>query len=82
MPGSRTLSSPRDNLRWYYANQPNATVPQGFGDEDAIRAVWAADQHGPTGTSGRPPEAYFNVLVFAVLEYWELPAMFDARTRK
>jgi len=41
MPGSRTLRSPRDRLRWYYANRPSPAVPDGFGDEDAIRAVWA-----------------------------------------
>ncbi len=43
MPGSRTLRSPLDNLRWYYANKPSPAVPDGFGDEDAIRAIWAAD---------------------------------------
>jgi len=43
MPGSRTLRSPLDNKRWYYANKPGPAVPDGFGDEDAIRGVWAAD---------------------------------------
>jgi hypothetical protein len=43
MPGSRTMRSPLDNKRWYYANNPSSTVPDGFGDEEAIRAVWAAD---------------------------------------
>jgi len=43
MPGSRTLSSPRDRMRWYYANNPSPAVPDGLGDEDAIRAIWAAD---------------------------------------
>jgi hypothetical protein len=43
MPGSRTLVSPRDKMRWYYANVPSAAVPDGFGDEEAIRAIWAAD---------------------------------------
>jgi hypothetical protein len=41
MPGSRTLRSPQDNLRWYYANNPSPAVPDGLGDEGAIRAVWA-----------------------------------------
>jgi hypothetical protein len=41
MPGSRTLRSPQDNLRWYYANNPSPAVPDGLGDERAIRAVWA-----------------------------------------
>ena len=40
MPGSRTLSSPLDKKRWYYANNPSPAVPEGFGDEAAIRAVW------------------------------------------
>jgi hypothetical protein len=43
MPGSRTLRSPGDDLRWYHANNPSAALPKGLGDEDAIRAVWAAD---------------------------------------
>lgn len=42
MPGSRTLRSPLDNKRWYYANNPSAAVPDGFGDEEAIRAIWSA----------------------------------------
>jgi len=41
MPGSRTLRSPGDNLRWYYANNASPAVPEGIGDEEAIRAVWA-----------------------------------------
>lgn len=43
MPGSRTLVSPRDGKRWYYANRPSPVVPDGLGDEDAIRAIWADD---------------------------------------
>ena len=43
MPGSRTLRSPSDNMRWYYANTPSPAVPNGFGDEAAIRTIWAAD---------------------------------------
>ncbi len=44
MPGSRTIRSPLDGRRWYYANTPSAAVPNGFGDEEAIRAIWAADE--------------------------------------
>ena len=40
MPGSRTARSPLDHLAWYYANNPGPAVPQGLGDEDAIRAIW------------------------------------------
>jgi len=40
MPGSRTTSSP--DIRWYFANNPSPAVPNGFGDEEAIGAIWAA----------------------------------------
>jgi hypothetical protein len=43
MPGSRTIRSPLDGKRWYYANRPGPVVPDGLGDEDAIRAIWADD---------------------------------------
>jgi hypothetical protein len=43
MPGSRTIRSPLDHKRWYYANTPSAAVPEGLGDEETIRAIWAAD---------------------------------------
>jgi hypothetical protein len=43
MPGSRTMVSPLDRKRWYYANRPSSTVPDGLGDEETIRAIWAAD---------------------------------------
>jgi hypothetical protein len=43
MPGSRTLRLPRDDKRWYYANKPSPAVPDGLGDEEAIRAIWIAD---------------------------------------
>jgi hypothetical protein len=46
MPGSRTVRSPLDKRRWYYANNPSPAVPDGLGDEAAIRAIWAADQAG------------------------------------
>ena len=46
MPGSRTASSP--DIRWYFANNPSPAVPNGFADEDAIRAVWAADAAKPS----------------------------------
>jgi len=46
MPGSRTVRSPGDNLRWYHANNPSAAVPEGLGDEEAIRAIWMDDRSG------------------------------------
>jgi hypothetical protein len=47
MPGSRTMTSPLDKKRWYYANTPSPAVPDGLGDEEAIRAIWAADAAQP-----------------------------------
>jgi alpha-L-fucosidase 2 len=43
MPGSRTMASPLDRKRWYYANTACPAVPEGYGDEETIRAIWAAD---------------------------------------
>jgi hypothetical protein len=45
MPGSRTVRSPLDKRRWYYANTPSPTVPDGLGDEEAIRTIWAAAEN-------------------------------------
>jgi hypothetical protein len=45
MPGSRTASSP--DIHWYFANNPSPAVPNGMGDEEAIRAVWAANPNQP-----------------------------------
>jgi hypothetical protein len=41
MPGSRTMRSPIDHRSWYSANLPSPAVPDGLGDEVAIRAIWA-----------------------------------------
>jgi hypothetical protein len=43
MPGSRTLRSPLDGKRWYYANTKSAAVPEGFNQEETIREIWAAE---------------------------------------
>ena len=32
-----------DGKRWYYANVPGPAVPDGLGDEEAIREIWAGD---------------------------------------
>jgi hypothetical protein len=42
MPGSRTMVSPLDHRRWYYANRPSAAVPDGLDDEVAIREIWVS----------------------------------------
>lgn len=42
MPASRCLHHPVDGrLSWYHANRPSAAMPDGFNQEDAIRAIWA-----------------------------------------
>ena len=46
MPGSRTVRSPLDKRRWYFANAPSKAVPDGLGDEEAIRAIWACWNDG------------------------------------
>lgn len=51
MPGSRTMVSPLDGRRWYYANNRSAAVPEGLGDEEAIRDIWAAD---PPNAEAKP----------------------------
>lgn len=43
MPGIRTLAAPVDGRRCYYANTRSAAVPDGFGQEETIRAIWSAD---------------------------------------
>lgn len=47
MPGSRTLVSPLDSMRWYHANRPGQAVPTGLGDESAIQAVWSKTNPAP-----------------------------------
>ncbi|MBI1388019.1 MAG: hypothetical protein GC154_06185 [bacterium] len=43
MPASRTLASPADGKRWYWANRPSAEVPGGFNQEGAIKDIWEHD---------------------------------------
>jgi len=44
MPGSRCLADPVGELAWYRANTKSAACPDGFGQEDTIKAIWAADR--------------------------------------
>jgi hypothetical protein len=41
MPGGRQTTSPLDKKRWYAANNKSEAVPDGHGDEDTIRDIWA-----------------------------------------
>ena len=43
MPGARCLAGAAGGKRWYEANQPSTAMPNGFAQEDTIRAIWAAD---------------------------------------
>jgi len=43
MPARRGIASPKDDRRVYRANRRSRACPQGFGQEDTIRAIWAAD---------------------------------------
>jgi hypothetical protein len=47
MPGGRTLASPRDGKRWYYANTRSRAVPEGYGQEETIRTIWTAEAGKP-----------------------------------
>lgn len=44
MPGTRCLSGAANNNRWYDVNTPSDATPNGFGQEAAIKAIWAADK--------------------------------------
>lgn len=43
MPGIRCLSGAAGGKRFYYVNRPSAAVPDGFGQEAAIRDIWRQD---------------------------------------
>ena len=47
MPGMRCLSGAADGKRWYDVNKPSTSTPNGFGQEEAIRAIWASDGSSP-----------------------------------
>jgi hypothetical protein len=48
MPGSRCLSGASKGKQWYCANRASAATPDGFGQEETIRAIWASDATGTT----------------------------------
>ena len=41
MPGGRQTTSPLDKKSWYAANNASNAVPDGHGDENTIRDIWA-----------------------------------------
>ena len=44
MPGHRIISGAANGQRWYDVNTRSAATPNGFGQEETIRAIWAADK--------------------------------------
>lgn len=44
MPGSRVLASPVGQVRWYWANTASTAVPNGFNQEETIKAIWNKDK--------------------------------------
>ena len=38
------MKGKKDELWWYYANRSSPAVPDGFGQEDTIKAIWAEDE--------------------------------------
>jgi hypothetical protein len=47
MPGSRTETLLPKKRDWYYANNKSNAVPDGLGDEETIRNIWATDSVKP-----------------------------------
>ena len=43
MPGMRIISGAADGKRWYDVHTPSTAMPNGFGQEETIRSIWAAD---------------------------------------
>lgn len=41
MPGSRCLATPPAGKTWYWAHTPSPAVPEGFGQEETIKAIWS-----------------------------------------
>jgi hypothetical protein len=44
MPGIRCLSGAPDRKRWYFVNSPSAATPDGYGQEQTVRAIWESDR--------------------------------------
>ncbi len=43
MPGSRCLADPPTGKKWYFANTASQSCPEGFNQEETIKAIWADD---------------------------------------
>ncbi|HOZ47534.1 MAG TPA: hypothetical protein PLO37_20240 [Candidatus Hydrogenedentes bacterium] len=40
MPASRCLATPPEGKRWYFAHVPSDATPDGFSQEETIKAIW------------------------------------------
>lgn len=49
MPGYRCLCETTTGKRWYFVNQPSAAPPDGYGQEETIRAIWKGDTNSAPG---------------------------------
>ena len=47
MPAMRVLIDPVGERRWYFANTPSEAFPEGFGQEETIKAIWASEETSP-----------------------------------
>ena len=68
MPGSRGITNGphAGGTRWYHANDPSAAVPHGMGDEETIRAIWAADSAPKLAHEHFPILTLLTVLSIAI----------------
>lgn len=54
MPGMRCLAGAANRRRWYDVNRPGAATPDGCGQEDVIRSIWASDNAAPLARPREP----------------------------
>jgi lysophospholipase L1-like esterase len=54
MPGSRTLHAPVGGRHWYWANTRSAATPEGFNQEETIKAIWAEGTAGAANAKELP----------------------------
>jgi hypothetical protein len=59
MPGCRGLSAPANTKTRYYANIPSEACPDGFNQEEAIKAIWKEDRR----QASKEPSYEFDGLI-------------------
>ena len=53
LPGHRIISGAADGKRWYDVNQSSAATPNGFGQEQTVRAIWMADSNNTSARTAK-----------------------------